>query len=146
MQLTQQTDFALRMLVQLAGQPGDRWTPVREIAEAQGLSAHHLLKIAHALAQHGWIEAQRGAGGGVRLAVQPASLRVGEVVRRIEPHMGLVGCLRDPPGACALLPGCRLKTKLCEALGAFLAVLDATTLADCLPPVPTPAPQPASKE
>lgn len=131
MQLTQQTDFALRMLVHLSAVPDGAWVTVQRIADLQGLSSHHLLKIAHHLAQHGWIETRRGAAGGVRLAVPPTALTVGEVVRRTEPNFALVACMRDPAGPCALTAACRLKIKLADAKEAFLSVLDGLTLADC---------------
>ena len=134
MQLTDQTDYALRMLIQLAAVPAARWVPVRDIAEVQGLSVHHLLKIANRLAQHGFVQTRRGVGGGVRLGHAPAALTVGAVVRALEPRPGLVACMRDPPGACALTPSCRLPPRLLDAQEAFLAVLDGVTLDECAAP------------
>lgn len=132
MQLTQQTDYALRMLMHLSVHPGEDWVPVGQIAESLQLSSHHLLKVARRLAEHGWLETRRGVSGGVRLAIDPGELRIGEVVRRIEPNMALVDCLRDPPRACTLVPACALRHKLSDALEAFLAVLDELSLSDCV--------------
>lgn len=116
----------------LVTHPREGWVPTGVIADELGLSAHHLLKVARRLASHGWIEARRGASGGVRLSVSPDDLRVGQIVRRMEPHMALVDCMYEPQRGCTLLPTCALRHKLQEAMEAFLTVLDEVSLSDCL--------------
>ena len=70
MQLTRHTDYALRLLIFLAG-IGDRRASIAEVAEAQAVSRTHLMKIANALVHAGFVEATRGRGGGIRLAHPP---------------------------------------------------------------------------
>ena len=71
MQVSKFTDFAMRILIALASQP-EQCVTVRELAAAYGLSANHLAKIAAWLAQQGYLIAERGRGGGLRLA-RPAT-------------------------------------------------------------------------
>jgi Rrf2 family nitric oxide-sensitive transcriptional repressor len=133
MRLTTFTDFALRALMRLAGEP-NRSFATGEIATEFGISRNHLAKVVRDLADGGFIATQRGAGGGFSLARPPQSITLGEVVRTLEKRQGLVECFRDDGGACVLTPRCRLKARLAAAREAFMRELDATTLAECAYP------------
>jgi len=87
--------------------------------------------VAGKLVRLGYLEAGRGRGGGIRLAQPPASLRLGEFVRRVEPRFDLVECFRED-GTCTVTSACRLKGVLSQALEAFFRELDRHTLADLL--------------
>jgi Rrf2 family nitric oxide-sensitive transcriptional repressor len=133
MRLTTFTDFALRALMRLAGEPA-RTLSTSEIAAEFGISRNHLAKVVRDLADNGFISTQRGAGGGFSLARPAASITLGEVVRALEGQSALVECFRDDGGACALTARCRLKARLAAAREAFMRELDKTTLADCAYP------------
>jgi Rrf2 family nitric oxide-sensitive transcriptional repressor len=133
MRLTAFTDFALRALMRLAGEP-DRSFSTNEIATEFGISRHHLIKVVRDLANGGFVSTQRGVGGGFRLARSPQSITLGEVVRALEQRHALVECFRDDGGDCVLKPRCRLKTRLAAAREAFMRELDTTTLAECAYP------------
>lgn len=60
-----------------------------------------------------------------------ADITVGEIVRCMEPDLGLVACFR-PGETCAISPACALSPILGEALNAFLAVLDRRSVADLI--------------
>jgi Rrf2 family nitric oxide-sensitive transcriptional repressor len=129
MQLTQYTDYALRTLIALALTPGE-WQPVTTVSTAYGISRHHLVKVVAGLAERGYVETQRGKGGGMRLARAPAQIRLGAVVRDMESELGVVECLEADGGSCVITPACGLKGMLAEATREFLAVLDRYTLED----------------
>jgi Rrf2 family nitric oxide-sensitive transcriptional repressor len=135
MRLTSFTDFALRVLMRLAGEP-NRSFATGEIASEFGISRNHLAKVVRDLADHGFISTQRGAGGGFLLARPAQSITLGDVVRALEGQNALVECFREDGGSCILTPRCRLKARLAAAREAFLRELDATTLADCAYPIP----------
>src|SRR5690242_4809644 len=141
MRLTTFTDFALRALMRLAGEP-TRSFATSEIATEFGISRNHLAKVVRDLADGGLVATQRGAGGGFTLARPPQSITLGEVVRLLERRQGLVECFAADGGACVLTPRCRLKAKLAAAREAFMRELDATTLAECAYPA-KPARKPA---
>ena len=132
MRLTSFTDFALRALMRLAGEPG-RSFATNEIAAEFGISRNHLAKVVRDLADSGFISTQRGVGGGFTLARPAQSITIGEVVRALE-GPPLVECFREDGGNCVLKPRCRLKAKLAAAREAFMRELDATTLAECAYP------------
>jgi len=83
MRLTSFTDFALRALMRLAGEPA-RSFATNEIAAEFGISRNHLAKVVRDLADGGFIATQRGAGGGFSLARSARSITLGEVVRALE--------------------------------------------------------------
>lgn len=132
MQLTRFTDYALRVLIHLGSRP-DGFATVAALAHDQGISRHHLTKVVHRLGVKGYIETVRGKGGGFRLARQAEAIRIGDVVRDLETNFELAECFRAGASACRLLPSCALKSALAEAGQAFLASLDAHSLADLLP-------------
>lgn len=134
MRLTTMTDYSLR-LIMYAGRHRDRLCTIAEIAHAHDISEAHLMKITHRLALGGWIETIRGKGGGLRLAREPNTVNLGELVRYIEPDFAIVECL-GVGDTCTLTGNCRLTGVLVEALQAFMARLDATTLADVIDPPP----------
>ncbi len=133
MQLTNYTDYALRTLIAVALVAPEKIT-VGEISRAYEISTNHLLKVVQRLAALGYVETLRGKGGGVRLARQPSQVRLGEVVRQMEPELGVVGCLRSPNEACVIAPICELKAVLTMATDRFIAVLDEHTLEDVVRP------------
>ena len=130
MHLTRFTDYSIRVLLYLAAKGEERST-ISEIAEAFNISRNHLMKIVQELNQKGYLKAIRGKHGGLLLNRSPYSINLGTVIRDTEQDMALVECFRDN-NACVITPSCRLQPILAEALGAFLRVLDAYTLADLL--------------
>lgn len=131
MQLTRYTDYALRVLIYLGVERSHAVT-IQEIATTYGISRNHLMKIVHQLSKEGIIATAPGKGGGMRLALMPEKIRIGDVVRRMESNMNIVECFVPNESQCPILPVCRLKGVLQEARDAFLAVLDRYTLADLL--------------
>jgi Rrf2 family nitric oxide-sensitive transcriptional repressor len=130
MQLTQFTDYSLRVLVYLARLPEPGMATVTEVADFYGISRNHLVKVVHNLAQHGLIMTTRGKGGGIQLSRPAHTIGVGEVARLTEPNMNLVECFDVKTNRCRITRGCFLKAALHDARRAFMAVLDGYTLAD----------------
>lgn len=131
MQLTTYTDYGLRALIML-GLKAPARTTVAAIARAYGVSGHHLVKVVGRLTQLGYVTTTRGKDGGVELAVSPASINLGQVVREMEAELGVVACLREADTSCVVAPACRLSGILQEATRKFLETLDAYTLEDIL--------------
>jgi Rrf2 family transcriptional regulator, nitric oxide-sensitive transcriptional repressor len=130
MRLTAFTDYGLRALMRLAGEP-ERLFTTKEIADEFKISRNHLTKVVRELADAGIVATHRGAGGGFRLARPAGTISIGEVVRRLEARHAIVECFRSDGGACVLTPRCRLKARLKRAAELFLKELDRTSLAEC---------------
>jgi Rrf2 family nitric oxide-sensitive transcriptional repressor len=131
MQLTSFTDYGLRSLMYLAARPEDLCS-VREIADHYGISRNHLVKVVHRLAQLGYIASSKGRGGGLRLAQPPESLKLGDLVQKLEPNMHLVECFNRETNQCNVVSQCRLKHMLFAASAAFIDALNQHSLADCV--------------
>lgn len=68
-----------------AGQP----TQAKDIAERQGIPARFLEQIFQDLKRAGIVGSKRGPQGGYSLASEPASIRLGDVIRALEGPMVL---------------------------------------------------------
>src|SRR3569833_934543 len=128
MRLTMFSDYALRVLLVLATRT-DALVTIAEVSQAFDISEAHLTKVAHVLGKTGWFVLVRGRNGGMRLAVAPKTLKLGEVVRRLEADFALVECF-GAVNRCVLTGGCGLERALELALQAFFAELDRYSLAD----------------
>ncbi len=126
MRLTTFSDYALRTMMYLALHP-DRFVTIHEIASAFRISANHLMKVVQHLVAAGEIFTLRGPHGGLRLMRPAMEIPVGRIVRSTEKNLELIAC-----AACIIQPACSLPGLLDKAVAAFLAVLDAHSIADLL--------------
>jgi len=127
MQLTRHTDYALRLLIHLAGMPGEL-IQIADIARHHGISQTHLMKVANRLSHLGMVETVRGRGGGVRLARPPEEINLADIVCGTEPGTPMVQC-----AGCQLLKGgCQLPSIFGEGMAAFIDVLRKYSLAQLM--------------
>lgn len=129
MYLTQQTDYALRVLI-FAAINDDGLVNIATIAQTYHISKSHLMKVVTALVKGEFLHSVRGKGGGLRLARSAEQIYVGSVVRHMEPFT-VVECFGDN-NRCILTPCCRLMEILQGGVQAFLLHLDGYTLADLI--------------
>ncbi|MDO6461233.1 Rrf2 family transcriptional regulator [Granulosicoccaceae sp. 1_MG-2023] len=127
MQITRYTDYSLRTLLYLSALRDDELATITEIAEAYDISRNHVVKVVHNLGKLGYVFTQRGRAGGLRLAMEPADINVGRLVRQLESNLRAVDC-----EGCALEDNCSLYGVLARALNAYLKELDQYTLGDVL--------------
>ncbi|TNF18265.1 MAG: Rrf2 family transcriptional regulator [Rhodobacteraceae bacterium] len=139
MRLAAFTDYGLRVMMHLAGSPGQA-VSTGQIAEEFEISQHHLAKVVQDLGRGGFVNSQRGRSGGLQLARPAQTITLGEVVRHLEQRFAMVECLREDGGSCVLKPRCRLKPRLAAAREAFMSELDRSTVADCAWPDDPPQP------
>lgn len=131
MRLTRFSDIGLRVLVYLERadeQSLGRTHPVTvaEIARQFDIPQNHLVKVVAELAKIGWVKSTRGRNGGLRLAADPATLTIGQVLRKLE---GDENDLADCEGTdCALKADCQLRGMLRAGMRAFYEAMDRYTL------------------
>lgn len=130
MRLTRFSDIGLRALMYLGAHP-DRTVPAAEIAGAMRVSPDHLMKSLQALDALGIVSGTRGRGGGFSLARAGTSIRLGALVRSLEPSLALAECF-ETGSRCPLTRSCRLAGALSEAQRSFFDSLDRYTLDDLL--------------
>jgi Rrf2 family transcriptional regulator, nitric oxide-sensitive transcriptional repressor len=133
--VTDHTDLGLRALMLLAVAYPER-VAASDIAERHAISYTHVQKVVQSLQAAGLVDTFRGRGGGVVLARPASEIRVGEVVRALEPHFYMAECFRPETPKCKLFPGCALTAVLDRGKEAMLAELDRHTLADVVAGTP----------
>lgn len=129
MKLTAYSNYALRSL-QLAALKAPDLVRVDDVVRVHGLARPHIVKIVHELGKAGYLQTQRGRGGGFKLAQAPEDIVIGNVVRLTEGPMDLVECFNPQKNTCPLIGICNLSRALQKATKAFMAVLDDLTLED----------------
>jgi Rrf2 family nitric oxide-sensitive transcriptional repressor len=129
MQLTQYSDYSMRVLLYLSQTPNEIST-ISEISDFYKISKNHLVKVVHRLAQLDYIVSIQGKGGGIKLAKNPNDIKIGEVLRQTEPNFYLVECFDEKTNRCVITQTCRLKGILHQGMEAFFKVLDQYTLQD----------------
>jgi len=124
--------YALRVMIDLAEQNTQERTPLKEIAERQGISQKYIEAIMTLLSKNGFVEAVHGKGGGYKLNKKPEEYRVGDILRLTEGSLSPVACLEKGAPECPRKDICRtlpLWTKLDDLVENYL---DSVTLADLM--------------
>ena len=99
--------YALRVLVDLAEQDGDRPVPLKEVAARQDISEKYLQHVAKLLVDKGLLVGTSGKGGGYRLAREPHDCTVAEVVEAAEGTLAPIACLAEGAPPCDRASGCK---------------------------------------
>jgi Rrf2 family nitric oxide-sensitive transcriptional repressor len=131
-QLTLHADYAFRVLIYLGSHPDHRVISTEEISRSYGISRHHLVRVVQTLSEHGYVKLIPGRLGGVALAREKDSIRLGDVLRHVEPNLRIVECFDGKTNTCPIINVCELKSVLGEALDSFIKTLDQYTLEDLL--------------
>src|SRR5215212_10031629 len=129
MRLTEQSRYALRVLAHCGALHPGR-TKVADIAVATGITEQNIFKLIKTLTKAGLVQTIRGPHGGVRLARSPSTIRVGQVIRAIEPRFRACGPLdrmmsEEPVSAVER----ELDRTIGRGIAAFMAKLDETSIA-----------------
>ena len=99
--------YALRVMIDLAEHPTDGYTPLKLIAERQGISEKYLESIIKLLVRARLLTGLRGKGGGYRLTRSPEEYTVGSILRLSEGSLAPVACLEQNPVECRRMAECR---------------------------------------
>ena len=83
--------YALRVMVALAQTQGE-YVPLKEIAEAEGISRKYLESIMAILSKADFVDASHGKNGGYRLNRPVDRYTVGDILRLTEGDLSPVSC------------------------------------------------------
>lgn len=75
--------YALRLMIDLAMQDADKYTPLKDISKRQGISEKYMEIIIKQLVKQKLIHGLRGKGGGYRLLRSAADYSVGEILEAV---------------------------------------------------------------
>lgn len=99
MHLTLKGDYAVRVVVELAGRPFGAAVRTAELGRRTGVPQAYLSKIIQALAHAGLVRTQRGIRGGIALLEEPQAITLRRVIEAVEGPIYLNHCLVRP-GLC----------------------------------------------
>ena len=92
--------YALRVMIDLAEQDSEKFIPLDEIANRQGISKKYLEIILKSLVQQNFLKGLRGKGGGYKLTRKPEEYTVGEILEVTEGSLAIVSCLQNNSAPC----------------------------------------------
>ena len=101
--------YALRVMVRLALDRDNGYIPLKEIAEAEGISQKYLESIMTTLSKAGMVDAVHGKGGGYRLNRKPEEYTVGSILKLTEGGLATVSCTTQGPAACSRSTCCHTR-------------------------------------
>ena len=84
--------YALRVMVALAQRPQGEYVPLKEIADAEGISRKYLESIMTILSKADFVDASHGKNGGYRLNRAVEEYTVGAILRLTEGDLSPVAC------------------------------------------------------
>ncbi|GIW39300.1 MAG: RrF2 family transcriptional regulator [Meiothermus ruber] len=130
MWVSTKAQYGLRALVEI-GLRQAQAVPLKDVAEAQGISQHYLEQIAAQLRRAGFIRSVRGARGGYKLGRPSEKINALEVVEALEGSLAPVVCLDDPE-SCWQTGHCSTENLWKRVDEAMREVLRNTTLKDLI--------------
>lgn len=130
MKISTKGRYALRMMLDLAQNQGNRPVPIKEISARQNISDKYLEQIIAVLNKAGYVKSVRGPQGGYMLAKMPKEYTVGMILRLTEGSLAPVECLEFEENTCPRKNEC-VTLKVWEKIDrAVKDVVDNITLED----------------
>ncbi|MBR3035274.1 MAG: RrF2 family transcriptional regulator [Firmicutes bacterium] len=99
--------YALRVMIDLAEQGEETYTPLKEVAERQRISKKYIEAIMTSLSKAGLVDAVHGKGGGYRLNRKPREYTLSEILRVTERDLAPVACLEHGAAPCEYAGSCK---------------------------------------
>ena len=114
--------------------PG-QWITIRQISDDYGVSRNHMMKVVSFLSGKGYVNSQRGPGGGIRLRKSAPQISLAELIVDAEGDLTLLDCMRDGHEASSDSER-RLQSVLNQGVSALVDTLGTYSLADLVTPAP----------
>lgn len=95
MQLNQATDYAFRLILNLAVLSEGEIAKGNVISEQEDIPPRFLLKIVRYLTKAGIVKSYRGVDGGFSLARPPSAISLLDVIKAMEGPIAIHRCLED---------------------------------------------------
>ena len=121
----------VRAVTHLARLREDEFVGAGELAKEIGAPGNYLGKLLQTLARLGVVESRKGVGGGFRLARDPASLSLLEVVDPVEQISRWTGCIIGNR-ACSDERPCAVHDQWGDLRRRYMKLLSETTIRDIL--------------
>ena len=129
MQLTRAADYAIRVMIHIAGLPPGTTVRLRSLAQAVAVPESFLAKVLQTISRAGLVVSRRGPDGGFELVPSSMQATVLDVIDAIEGPVQLNSCLGEG-GSCEQRDWCAAHTVWTEAQIAMLTVLSRDTIGE----------------
>ena len=129
MQITRQTEYAIRTALELSTAPPGEFVQTKYISERHNIPEVFLKKTIQLLSRAGLVVTQRGSQGGVRLARPGKEITLADILVAIEGPLALNVCLVENY-QCPNRPTCRVHRIIKRAQEALVKELTRETLED----------------
>ena len=127
--LTRTGLHAIRAMVALAKLPDGAYAGAAKIAQDIGAPENYLGKLLKAFGKQGLVKSQKGLGGGFRLARDPRTVTLLDVIEPIEHLSRWAGCILGRP-ECSDAHPCPIHNRWKSVRNAYLQMLERTTIAE----------------
>ncbi len=134
---TTKAEYGVRLLVELGRHGVGQPVPLKALAEGESLPLGYLEHVVALLRKAELVESTRGARGGYRLAREPATITMDEVVLALEGSIAPMDCFvgeAESRISCSHLDdhgsGCATKYLWTKVQASVVSSLRTTTLAD----------------
>ncbi len=95
MKITQEADYALRIILHLSRNGIDARVDAKSISESEGIPTRFTLKILRKLTKADLTKSYRGVGGGYSLNREPEAITMKDVIEAIDGPIYINRCLYD---------------------------------------------------
>lgn len=129
MKLSAKASYAIRAVVELTKVSSKDWVKSKDLAQKIDAPPDFLAQIVLDLKKAGLIKAQRGIGGGVKLAKDPRKINLKQIIEAVEGKVAIKKCFENE-SACPHYPNCPFVQTLKDGQNQMLAVYEKRTLAD----------------
>lgn len=129
MTITKKAEYAIVSLVAMARRRDEGFISSQALASQAGVPPNLIAQTVSGLRRAGWVEAQRGPSGGVRLTHDPREISLRQVVELLDGPVGITRCLAGK-GLCDNSDSCQLRGIWAEAQSKMLEVLERVTIED----------------
>ncbi len=92
MQLTTKTEYAIRAMIELSIEYGNKPLAIREICERQNLPAKYIEQIFRKLRKSNLIKSVKGSLGGYMLSSEPTNISLKEIMIAVEDNFVSENC------------------------------------------------------
>ena len=130
MKITYKGDYALKAVLELALNYGNKQLTIHDMASRLNIPIKFLEQVLLDLKKGGFVESRRGKEGGYLLAKSPSQIRLGQVVRFIDGPIEPIACIEKGYTGCADIHRCVLRKVWDEVDRATSQIIDNVTFED----------------
>lgn len=130
MKITKASDYAIRLLTHLASMKGEATSEA--LAKKLDIPFSHLAKLVQKLARRRYLITRKGKGGGLKLAVDPRTISVADIVEIVEGPIVISDCIFHRE-SCRFSENCKARKCLANVRYKMQEILAATSVFDLAP-------------